>query len=166
MFELCRLKIGYHCSLFYPIRFIESVVHKLNVLPLCCLLAKYICFQITLFSFQGAALWSSFPKIRFQYPASLLDTEIQPLFPQVRLWWAQVDSNHRPPAYQADALTGWAMSPFYGGDKRDRTADLLLARQALSQLSYTPVYLSLFKWVVRVPSKLNNVSSTHRISWP
>ena len=28
----------------------------------------------------------------------------------------------------------------FGGDKRDRTADLLLARQALSQLSYTPVY--------------------------
>jgi hypothetical protein len=26
----------------------------------------------------------------------------------------------------------------YGGAKRDRTADLLLARQALSQLSYTP----------------------------
>jgi hypothetical protein len=26
----------------------------------------------------------------------------------------------------------------FGGDERDRTADLLLARQALSQLSYTP----------------------------
>ena len=26
-----------------------------------------------------------------------------------------------------------------GGDKRDRTVDLLLAKQALSQLSYTPV---------------------------
>ena len=26
-----------------------------------------------------------------------------------------------------------------GGDKRNRTAGLLLARQALSQLSYTPV---------------------------
>ena len=53
------------------------------------------------------------------------------------------------------------MSPFIsGGDKRDRTADLLLARQALSQLSYTPVYLSLFKWVTRVPSKLNNVAFT------
>ena len=26
----------------------------------------------------------------------------------------------------------------YGGDKRDRTADLLHAMQALSQLSYTP----------------------------
>ena len=27
---------------------------------------------------------------------------------------------------------------FFGGDKRDRTADLLTASQALSQLSYTP----------------------------
>ena len=29
---------------------------------------------------------------------------------------------------------------FFGGGKRDRTADLLHAMQALSQLSYTPVY--------------------------
>ena len=29
-------------------------------------------------------------------------------------------------------------SGFFGGDKRDRTADLLNAIQALSQLSYTP----------------------------
>jgi hypothetical protein len=28
----------------------------------------------------------------------------------------------------------------FGGDKRDRTADLLHAMQALSQLSYTPIY--------------------------
>ena len=27
-------------------------------------------------------------------------------------WWAQVDSNHRPRADQARALTTWAMSPF------------------------------------------------------
>ena len=32
---------------------------------------------------------------------------------------------------------------FVGGDKRDRTADLLNAIQALSQLSYTPVFVSL-----------------------
>ena len=44
-----------------------------------------------------------------------------------------------------------------GGDKRDRTVDLLLARQALSQLSYTPIYHS-------VPSKLNNVLSTQNSS--
>ena len=29
---------------------------------------------------------------------------------------------------------------FLGGDKRDRTADLLNAIQALSQLSYTPIF--------------------------
>ena len=29
---------------------------------------------------------------------------------------------------------------FDGGDKRDRTADLLNAIQALSQLSYTPIF--------------------------
>ena len=29
---------------------------------------------------------------------------------------------------------------FCGGDKRDRTADLLNAIQALSQLSYTPIF--------------------------
>ena len=29
----------------------------------------------------------------------------------------------------------------YGGDERDRTADPLLARQVLSQLSYTPSWL-------------------------
>ena len=29
-----------------------------------------------------------------------------------------------------------------GGDKRDRTVDPLLAKQVLSQLSYTPIYMS------------------------
>ena len=31
--------------------------------------------------------------------------------PLGNFWWAQVDSNHRPRAYQARALTTWAMSP-------------------------------------------------------
>ena len=41
-----------------------------------------------------------------------------------------------------------------GGDKRDRTADLLNAIQALSQLSYTPVfnYPTLFAALYRKPS--------------
>ena len=69
-------------------------------------------------------------------------------------WWAQVDSNHRPHAYQACALTTWAMRPFakafrlivqslsltFGGDEEDRTPDPLRARQVLSQLSYTPIW--------------------------
>ena len=55
-----------------------------------------------------------------------------------------MDSNHRPHAYQACALTCWAISPYLtakavGGDKRIRTADPLLAKQVLYQLSYTPI---------------------------
>ena len=41
-----------------------------------------------------------------------------------------------------------------GGDSRDRTGDLLLARQALSQLSYIPLSPRL------APSKLNNVTTS------
>ena len=55
-------------------------------------------------------------------------------------WWAQVASNYRPHAYQACALTCCAMGPAVGGDERNRTADPLLARQVLSQLSYTPAF--------------------------
>ena len=45
-----------------------------------------------------------------------------------------------------------------GGDKRDRTADPLLAKQVLSQLSYTPVYLLKVAYKTG-PSKLNNESN-------
>ena len=70
------------------------------------------------------------------------------------IWWAQVDSNHRPRAYQARALTTWAMSPCkfrcissslaIGGDDGNRTHDPLLAGQVLSQLSYTPIFYMRF----------------------
>ena len=63
-------------------------------------------------------------------------------------WWAQMDSNHRPHAYQACALTTWAMRP-YGGDEEDRTPDPLLAKQVLSQLSYTPIALLLLFSIFR-----------------
>ena len=50
----------------------------------------------------------------------------------------------------------WLVSflPF-GGDNRDRTDDPLLAKQVLSQLSYTPVAF-LFSKVHYEPQKLNN----------
>ena len=35
------------------------------------------------------------------------------------------------------------MRPLYGGDEENRTPDPLLARQVLSQLSYTPILLVL-----------------------
>ena len=42
-----------------------------------------------------------------------------------------------PASYEAGYLRILS-TPKFGGDKRDRTADLLNAIQALSQLSYTP----------------------------
>ena len=38
------------------------------------------------------------------------------------------------------SFQGTFRGKFFGGDKRDRTADLLNAIQALSQLSYTPIF--------------------------
>ena len=59
------------------------------------------------------------------------------------------------------------MSPFMGlrvstklsgGDERDRTDDPLLAKQVLSQLSYTPVFIGSFPILKGPyePQKLNN----------
>ena len=56
-------------------------------------------------------------------------------------------------------------SIYTGGDKQIRTADPLLARQVLYQLSYTPIYLCrTFLCFSCVPSKLNNVLSTQNSS--
>ena len=59
--------------------------------------SKYFIFvvftQLSMFSFQGTFAFSLLAILTF------------------RSWWAQVDSNHRPHAYQACALTTWAMSP-------------------------------------------------------
>ena len=56
-----------------------------------------------------------------------------------QVWWAHLGSNQGPMDYESTALTNWAIGPKTGGDKQDRTADLLHAMQALSQLSYTPM---------------------------
>ena len=45
----------------------------------------------------------------------------------------------------------------FGGDEEDRTPDPLLAKQVLSQLSYTPARLSLFTGLFlffKIPSSL------------
>ena len=58
-----QAQIGYHCSLFYPFGSTEPFVHKLNDLPLCCLLAKYFAFKshCSVFKVQRSDL-------RFQKP--------------------------------------------------------------------------------------------------
>ena len=46
---------------------------------------------------------------------------------------------------------------FLGGDKRDRTADLLNAIQALSQLSYTPILYRLAADLINIADLPQNV---------
>ena len=130
---------------------ITKSLTKLYCIPFtfrCCSTIKLCFFQISLkdlsvallitlislFSFQGAISGVLSPEISSQFLKSLFPSLI------TRIWWARVGSNHRPYDYQSYALASWAMSPFFGGDSRDRTGDLLLARQALSQLSYIPNY--------------------------
>ena len=59
--------------------------------------------------------------------------------PTLRL--SGVRSNHlsyKPMRYQDVGL--WSFLPPFGGDEENRTPDPLLARQVLSQLSYTPIF--------------------------
>ena len=56
-------------------------------------------------------------KIVFLFVVSLFNFQrtslpVRHLKPSEHLWWAQMDSNHRPHAYQACALTTWAMRPY------------------------------------------------------
>ena len=86
--------------------------------------------------------------------------------PTLRL--SGVRSNHL--SYKPMLLyrTSVFLSFALGGDEEDRTPDPLLARQVLSQLSYTPIYQSasdgasashLFEGFG--PSKLNNERKTY-----
>ena len=59
---------------------------------------------------------------------------------------------------------GIRFSQTCGGDKRDRTADPLLAKQVLSQLSYTPISSHRLCSSGGIPSKLNNVRNGQKRS--
>ena len=53
-------------------------------------------------------------------------------------------------------------APIFGGDEENRTPDPLLAKQVLSQLSYTPIVqgpYALVKLLFQATSKLNNNSA-------
>ena len=70
--------------------------------------------SITTFTFLIEVWWAQ-TRITLQRTAYLYAEHwsASGLIPRLFVaWWAQVDSNHRPRAYQARALTTWAMSPF------------------------------------------------------
>jgi hypothetical protein len=54
----------------------------------------------------------------------------------------------------------------YGGGERDRTDDLLLAKQALSQLSYTPALTTLARGGARSERQLAPIAAPRRIRRP
>ena len=74
-------------------------------------------FTQSLFSFQGTTLWRVLP-----FRKVVGSSGLEP--PTSRLSGAR--SNHL------------SYEPKYGGDEEARTPDPLLAKQVLSQLSYTP----------------------------
>ena len=114
----------------------------------------YLVCHVLLFGFQWASkpYFFSFELLSgFTVPWFFHQDPVKTGNLSVTWLWAQVDSNHRPRAYQARALTSWAMSPY--GDDGIRTHDPLLAGQVLSQLSYTPI---LAAYSTATPSKLNN----------
>ena len=79
--------------------FLPDFIQK-NLFKIC--LKNYLFVSISLFGFQ----WSFY----FRHTPSLFASFVR--LSALPTWWAQVDSNHRPRAYQARALTCWAMSPF------------------------------------------------------
>ena len=89
---------------------------------------------------SGVPDWWAQTRITLQRTASYMQCiealRFDPLRTFVR-WWAQVDSNHRPRAYQARALTTWAMSPckFFGVSRSLFT--LILLRFSFAVLSRT-----------------------------
>ena len=56
------------------------------------------------------------------------------LDPWVWKWWAKMDSNHRSHDYQSCALASWAIGPYLASTR-------------------------LFRYIISVPSKLNNVKT-------
>ena len=80
-----------------------------NLLLKCVLFYLFVSTHFTsLFGFQWTLSFIGFGlSLKLNFWVSLH----QLLAAGTACWWAQVDSNHRPRAYQARALTTWAMSP-------------------------------------------------------
>jgi hypothetical protein len=58
-------------------------------------------------------------------------------------------------ASEAGFRPSWLQS---GGDERDRTADLLVANEALSQLSYIPTFIIRYAFCFSIPRKIRLIS--------
>ena len=108
--------------------------HSFECLPLCCLTSlSSHCSVFKVQYFQPLLK----PDLKIQIP---LGFEIQQ---QTAVFCLVGLSGLEPPTLRLSVVRSSQLSykPVFGGDSRDRTGDLLLARQALSQLSYIPTSL-------------------------
>ena len=55
------------------------------------------------------------------------------------------------------------MGPSLGGDEGNRTPDPLLAKQVLSQLSYTPIFSGLAGWFFKILRRTCSLRGTFKI---
>ena len=137
----CYPHLSRCCPQLNQLSFLSSLLER----PLCCL-AFITLIHCSVFKVQSL----SFVKVRNKY-SSLLNTYFRAYLRLVG------PSGLEPPTLRLSVVRSSQLSygPVYslGGDSRDRTGDLLLARQALSQLSYIPVLSSSRE---PIPSKLNN----------
>ena len=72
-----------------------------------------------------------------------------------KIWLAQVDSNHRPRAYQARALTTWAMSQYIvPSAMKNEKWIMKIYRWNLILLKFLPFFFSLLSYLLSLISSL------------
>ena len=101
---LKKLFSRFHKIVVFLPRFQKNFIWSLNTL-IFCLLCCFLCFLFRIVQFSRYIFGLTQLKLsslRQSCPHTLSG-----------VWWAQMDSNHRPRAYQARALATWAMSPFW-----------------------------------------------------
>ena len=94
----------------------------------------YLVCHVLLFGFQWASKPSNFRLSGFTTTTYRYLVFVKTDNLSVAWLWAQVDSNHRPRAYQARALTCWAMSPCFG-----RTCCFYSPYRVLEMMGFEPM---------------------------
>ena len=126
LFSLAWIAMSSYISFYSYFSFVYFVWRNFNTFVTCFtnygktwfvshfMFFPYLVCHVLLFGFQ----WASKPFFSFELSGFTVTSFFYEIpvktgnLPFKVAWlWAQVDSNHRPRAYQARALTCWAMSP-------------------------------------------------------
>ena len=105
---------GIHPALFLTLPILQmsfSVLFKTVVSRLEKSFSRISLVALLVVSYLHFSILFSSCSVLFQEQVWIINPSIDNSHPFL-MWWAQVDSNHRPHAYQACALTTWAMRPF------------------------------------------------------